>query len=167
MTEIVLLGKKVGMTREFYKTGQSVPVTVVKMEKARIIQVIDQDKRSVDCLLLKKYYFFNWLNYVKPLSYYQNKVPVIKKYKIRKILLIGGFHKDNNHLKSLEYISKIKNFFDSQGFYCTIRINQDPDEDFLIMSNSKFFIPSGGGFSRVIKNIVKMKGGVIIDSDTI
>jgi len=46
MNEIALIGKKIGMTREFYKTGQSVPVTVVKMEKARVIQVIEQEKRG-------------------------------------------------------------------------------------------------------------------------
>ena len=46
MSEISLIGKKIGMTREFYKTGQSVPVTVVKMEKARVIQVIEQEKRG-------------------------------------------------------------------------------------------------------------------------
>ena len=46
MTEIALIGKKIGMTREFYKTGQSVPVTVVKMEKGRVIQIIDEEKRG-------------------------------------------------------------------------------------------------------------------------
>ena len=46
MSEIGLIGKKVGMTREFYKTGQSVPVTVLKLEKARIIDVIDKSKRG-------------------------------------------------------------------------------------------------------------------------
>ena len=46
MSEISLLGKKIGMTREFYKTGQSVPVTVLKMETGRVIQVIEQDKRG-------------------------------------------------------------------------------------------------------------------------
>ena len=46
MSEIGLIGKKVGMTREFYKTGQSVPVTVLKLEKARIIDVIDESKRG-------------------------------------------------------------------------------------------------------------------------
>jgi len=40
------------MTREFYKTGQSVPVTVVKMEKARVIQVIDQEKRGYKAVQL-------------------------------------------------------------------------------------------------------------------
>ena len=46
MTEIALIGKKIGMTREFYKTGQLVPVTVIKMEKARVINVIDENKRG-------------------------------------------------------------------------------------------------------------------------
>ena len=44
MTEIALIGKKIGMTREFYKTGRLVPVTVIKMEKARVIQVIERRK---------------------------------------------------------------------------------------------------------------------------
>jgi large subunit ribosomal protein L3 len=34
------------MSREFYKTGQSVPVTILKMETGRIIQWIDQEKRG-------------------------------------------------------------------------------------------------------------------------
>ena len=33
MSEIALIGKKLGMTREFYRTGQIIPVTVLKMEK--------------------------------------------------------------------------------------------------------------------------------------
>jgi len=46
MSEIALIGKKIGMSREFYKTGQSVPVTILKMETGRIIQVIDKEKRG-------------------------------------------------------------------------------------------------------------------------
>ena len=44
MSEIALMGKKIGMSREFYKTGQSIPVTVLKMETGRIIQVISKEK---------------------------------------------------------------------------------------------------------------------------
>ena len=47
MSEIALIGKKIGMTREFYKSGQLVPVTVIKMEKARVIQVIDEKKEVI------------------------------------------------------------------------------------------------------------------------
>ena len=52
MRDIALIGKKIGMTREFYKTGQSVPVTVLKMEKARVIQVIEKEKRGYKAVQL-------------------------------------------------------------------------------------------------------------------
>ena len=52
MTEIALIGKKIGMTREFYKTGHLVPVTVLKVEKARVIQVIEEDKRGYKAVQL-------------------------------------------------------------------------------------------------------------------
>ena len=52
MSEIALLGKKIGMTREFYKSGQLVPVTVLKMEKARVIHVIDKEKRGYTAVQL-------------------------------------------------------------------------------------------------------------------
>ena len=50
MSEIGLIGKKIGMTREFFKSGQSVPVTVLKVEKGRVIQLIDKEKRGYDAI---------------------------------------------------------------------------------------------------------------------
>ena len=50
MSEIALVGKKIGMSREFYKTGQSVPVTVLKMETGRIIQIINKEKRGYQAI---------------------------------------------------------------------------------------------------------------------
>ncbi len=52
MSEIALIGKKIGMTREFYKSGQLVPVTVLKMEKARVIQIINKEKRGYQAVQL-------------------------------------------------------------------------------------------------------------------
>ena len=52
MSELALIGKKIGMTREFYKSGQSIPVTVVKMEKARVIQVINKEKHGYNAVQL-------------------------------------------------------------------------------------------------------------------
>ncbi len=50
MSNLELIGKKLGMTREFYATGQSVPVTVLKMEKARIIGLIEKEKRGYSAI---------------------------------------------------------------------------------------------------------------------
>ena len=52
MSNIALIGKKIGMTREFYKSGQIVPVTVLKMEKARVIQIIEEEKRGYKAVQL-------------------------------------------------------------------------------------------------------------------
>ncbi len=47
---IGLIGTKIGMTREFIETGQSVPVTVIKVEKGRVLDVITKDKRGYDAI---------------------------------------------------------------------------------------------------------------------
>ena len=41
-----LLGTKLGMTREFIQSGQSVPVTVIKIEKGRVLDVITKETRG-------------------------------------------------------------------------------------------------------------------------
>ena len=43
---IGLIGTKLGMTREFIQSGQSIPVTVIKIEKGRVIDVIEKEKRG-------------------------------------------------------------------------------------------------------------------------
>ena len=47
---IGLLGKKLGMTREFLQSGQSVPVTVIKIETGRVIDIIEKDKRGYSAI---------------------------------------------------------------------------------------------------------------------
>ena len=46
MDNLALIGKKIGMSREFFKTGQSVPVTVLKLETGRVINVINKENRG-------------------------------------------------------------------------------------------------------------------------
>ena len=47
---IGLIGKKLGMTREFFDSGISIPVTVVSVEKGRILDVITKEKRGYDAI---------------------------------------------------------------------------------------------------------------------
>ena len=47
-----LLGTKIGMTREFLINGQSVPVTVIKVEKGRVLDVISKEKRGYSAVKL-------------------------------------------------------------------------------------------------------------------
>ena len=50
MNTLGLIGKKLGMTREFFESGISVPVTVIKVEKGRIIDLIEQNKRGYNAI---------------------------------------------------------------------------------------------------------------------
>ena len=47
---IGLIGKKIGMTREFLDSGLSVPVTVLSIEKGRILNIITKEKRGYDAI---------------------------------------------------------------------------------------------------------------------
>ena len=47
---IGLIGKKIGMTREFFDSGITVTVTVLFVEKGRILDVITKEKRGYDAI---------------------------------------------------------------------------------------------------------------------
>ena len=85
---IGLIGTKIGMTREVMETGQSVPVTVIKIEKGRVIDIINKDKRGYSAV---KVGFFNLKNskLTKPMKGYfakKNTEPkkIIKEFRTDK-----------------------------------------------------------------------------------
>ena len=47
-----LVGKKIGMTREFFDSGISIPVTVVKVEKGRVIDIYTKEKNGYSAVKL-------------------------------------------------------------------------------------------------------------------
>ena len=47
---IGLIGKKLGMTREFFDSGMSVPVTVLKIEKGRILDIFTKENRGYNAV---------------------------------------------------------------------------------------------------------------------
>ena len=86
----------------------------------------------------------------------------------------------NSCEKSEEYIEKLKTFFESKGYNVTkknchtpidkedldyksfhqrlIKISENADIDFVYMCNAKHFVKSGGGFSKIISNVVQLQG---------
>ena len=107
---IGLIGTKIGMTREFMETGQSVPVTVIKVEKGRVLDVISKDKRGYNAV---KVGFFKIKNskLTKQMKGYftkKNTEPkkILKEFRIEKV----DEYKEGNEL-GLE-ILKDKKFID-------------------------------------------------------
>ena len=98
------------MTREFMKTGQSVPVTVIKVEKGRVLDVISKEKRGYNAVKLG---FFKIKNskLSKQMKGYFNKKKtepkkILKEFRIEDI----SQYKEGNEL-GLE-IFKDKRFLD-------------------------------------------------------
>ncbi len=107
---IGLLGTKIGMTREFMESGQSVPVTVIKVEKGRVLDVITKDKRGYNAI---KVGFFKLKNskLTKQMKGYftkKNTEPkkILKEFRVEK----NDQYKEGNEL-GLE-IFKDKKFLD-------------------------------------------------------
>lgn len=126
----------------------------------RIGDVIDETGYSIKEILHHCLPFYKNQKscYVKPLSYY-NSIN-FRTFPTKKIILVGGFHKNGDHTKSYEYVIAIRNFFRQKGYDVETRIDveNDPDSDFVYMCNAKYFVSSGGGFSGIIKKIVAEKG---------
>ena len=84
-----LIGTKIGMTREFMKSGQSVPVTVIRVEKGRVLDIISSDKRGYNAV---KVGFFKLKNskLTKQMKGYfakKNTEPkrILKEFRVEKI----------------------------------------------------------------------------------
>jgi large subunit ribosomal protein L3 len=107
---IGLIGTKIGMTREFMESGQSVPVTVIKVEKGRVLDVISKEKRGYNAV---KIGFFKLKNskLTKQMKGYfakKNTEPkkILKEFRVDK----NDQYKEGNEL-GLE-IFKDKKFLD-------------------------------------------------------
>lgn len=111
---------------------------------------------SIDYLLSDKINH----QYIRNLSYYEN---IKIEQKIENIILVGNVfsggdtRKTDDFSRSYEYVEKISCFYKSKGYNVKTKLNGDADEDFIFMSNSRHFISSGGGYSKLIENLIELK----------
>lgn len=128
----------------------------------RIGDTIENTGKDLEYLLVKQIKKDNGCLTVKPLYYFYDKIPVIRKYGIKKIVLVGGVHVDVPIDNSYKYIHAIKRFFEELGFIVDVRAGNKPDDDFIFMSNSRYYLPADGGYSNLIKEMVLKKGNIVI-----
>eukprot|EP01084_Bolivina_argentea_P315587 546788_1 len=125
--------------------------------------VIDLSKYSV-AELLSSQHLYRGHKYSRPLSFYQyvlNKLAILHT-NVSDVILVTGFHFNQNHEKSMQYIAGIKQFFETNGYNTALRMT-DPDSDFLFMCNSKYFVKSGQStYSSLTARMVEMKGGIVL-----
>ena len=152
--------------------------------------VIDNSEFTVDEFLSKKrYYQYNhekgaykkeqWNHYVKTGKYYERVVKKLKKLKIGHVSFSYNldfnpfatsesrrkYHRSENNDKSVEYVQRINDFFIKESFDVVRYERKDVDYDFIHMCNSSFFVPSGGGLSEMIVQMVQLKGKKVVKGE--
>ena len=68
------------MTREFLETGQSVPVTVIKVEKGRVLDIISKEKRGYNAVKIGFFKLKNSKLTKQMKGYFSKKILNRKKY---------------------------------------------------------------------------------------
>ena len=85
---IGLFGKKIGMTREFIDSGISIPVTVLFVEKGRVIDVYNKEKNGYSAVKLGFFKIKNskLTNQMKGFFAKKNTEPkrILKEYRVDK-----------------------------------------------------------------------------------
>ena len=127
----------------------------------RLGDVIDNDIWTVDQFLeeerVNDYY---QRKIVKPKKYFIEKINKLKKYKIDNLVIIAGSHMNlQSFAKSYEYIDKIKKIFSYHFKNIKIFYGNHPDDDILLSYYAKYFIPSTGGYSFLLKHLTN---GIVI-----
>jgi large subunit ribosomal protein L3 len=102
-----LLGTKVGMTREFLTNGQSVPVTVIRVEKGRVLDIITKETRGYTAVKVGFFPIKNskLTNQMKGYFTKKNTEPkkILKEFRLDKT----EEHKEGNEI-GLEILKDIK-----------------------------------------------------------
>ena len=115
---------------------------------------------------------FKGITYTRGLPFYSKMWDQIqsKGIQIDRILVITGWHHEIAHYRSIAYINAVIKHFEKLVDRVDIRVNENPDEDVIIMSRSKYFVQSGGGFSGMIAGLVARNGGTVfneVDTPTV
>ena len=80
--------------------------------------------------------------------------------------MISGSHFNECIKESIEYIKDRIDFLKKTVDNVTL-LNKNPDETILFCSKTKHFITTGGGYGRLIGNLVKKNGGsFVLDTGT-
>ena len=105
--------------------------------------------------------------YIKSRKFFENYIlNEINKIKdIDTVIFVGGDHRNLDSLnKSNEYLQKVSKIFRDNGYKTHIKFNEHTaDEDFVYLSNAKYYVPTGGGFSKSVMEMVKLNNNIVYD----
>ncbi len=153
------------LVAERVHAGAEVPSPDTAVVHVRAGDVIDNNRNSLEAILqdrcLHPKDYRCW--YVRSRSYFQRKAGALKK-KAKRVILVSGSHKrrKGGFPKSTEYLYAVQKCFEDAGYPTTLRVGRDPDSDFVYMSRANIYVPTGGGYSRIIALLVSRNGGAVM-----
>jgi len=106
-----------------------------------------------------------WSRYVYSRTHYEEIIRKLAKTDVSTIIITAStYHSWGNqtegYKKGMRYVKLVNDLFTKHGYRVQERINcGTPDEDFIFMSSAKYFVPAGGGFSKLVAKMVKKHDG--------
>jgi len=148
------------------------------MVHIRMGDVIDNATYSVVELLTDQTFYWPeypdgaWNRYVMPLKHYD--AVAVKLTPGQPVTLIGSPHQPDYATwtqpfkRSCVYTYAVAAHMQEMGHPVQVRVGQAaPDDDLVIMANSETFVPSGGGYSKLVQEMVHKNGGNVLNTATV
>ena len=102
------------------------------------------------------------VQYVKPRSYYEAVIRATKSG-TRHVTLVGSAkHGGADHYASVQYREDVVRLFEAHNFSVSGRWEKRPDADFVWMAHATTFVLGGGGYSKLVGQVVKRLGGEVL-----
>ena len=101
--------------------------------------------------------------YVKPLCYYESAADQLWEAGVRTVHILSGNHATlaaqvvPDAPKSCAYIYALGAFLRHRGFTVVPLLNLSADDGFAAAAQSRYYVPSGGGFSALLAKMVAYK----------
>ena len=98
-------------------------------------------------------------------EWWNNVIDIIKKENIKSIGIIAGAHYKQCLGVSARYLLNRKKFLEKLlNIPVMFYLGKNPDEDLIFGSKSKYYISTGGGYGKLIGDLVKNNGGKVLSS---
>ena len=99
----------------------------------------------------------DWAYYVKHKSLFDEHVKILKSKNIKKISIVYGTHLPGEYPESKMYLALVKLYLTHQGFRVSLLNITNPDDSFIFMSSARYFIGSGGQFSKMVTEVARRR----------
>jgi hypothetical protein len=100
-------------------------------------------------------------------KWWDNVIDIVKKENIKSIGIIAGAHFKQCLGISARYLLNRKKFLENKlNIPVTFYLGRSPDEDLVFGINAKYYISTGGGYGKLIGELVENNGGKFLLSKT-